>query len=44
LFGIGGLAVFAGIGTLAYRRRLARKFGTNESSGRDPADREPAGR
>jgi hypothetical protein len=44
LFGIGGLAVFAGIGTLAYRRRLARKFGIRESARRDQADREPADR
>lgn len=44
LFGVGGLAVFAGFGTLAYRRRLARKFGINEPDRRDQADRERADR
>lgn len=44
LFGVGGLAVLAGFGALAYRRRLARKFGINEPTGRDRADREPADR
>ena len=34
----------AGFGTLAYRRRLARKFGTNEPTGQDQADRESADR
>jgi hypothetical protein len=44
LFGVGGLAVFAGFGTLVYRRRLARKFGINEPTRRDQADRESADR
>ena len=44
LFGIGGAAVLLGIGSLAYRRRLARKFGTKRSTPRDPVDREPADR
>jgi hypothetical protein len=42
LFGLGGLAVFAGLGSLAYRRRLARKFGTGQRTPQTPADREPA--
>jgi hypothetical protein len=42
LFGAGGLAVLAGFGTLAYRRRLARKFGIKEPARRDQADRESA--
>src|SRR6202012_6115912 len=44
LFGIGGAAVLLRIGSLAYRRRLARKFGTERSTPRDPVDREPADR
>ena len=44
LFGVGGLTVFAGFGTLAYRRRLARKFGINGPTRRSQADREPADR
>jgi len=44
LFGVGGLTVFAGFGTLAYRRRLARKFGINGPTRRGQADREPADR
>jgi hypothetical protein len=44
LFGAGGAAVLAGFGALAYRRRLARKFGIHEPAERDPADREPADR
>jgi hypothetical protein len=42
LFGLGGLAVFAGLGSLAYRRRLARKFGARQRTPQTPADREPA--
>jgi len=42
LFGLGGLAVFAGLGSLAYRRRLARKFGAGQRTPQTPADREPA--
>jgi hypothetical protein len=48
LFGAGGMAVLAGFGTLAYRRRLSRKFATNHPAGdlenRDPAPRDPAPR
>jgi hypothetical protein len=44
LFGAGGGAVLIGLGTLAYRRRLARKFGIGEPARRDPADREPVDR
>ena len=44
LFGLGGLAVFAGLGSLAYRRRLARKFGAGRRTPQTPADREPADR
>ena len=40
LFGIGGAAVLAGLGTLAYRRRLARRFAARPAR---PADR-PAAR
>jgi len=42
LFGLGGLAVFAGLGSLAYRRRLARKFRAGQRTPQTPADREPA--
>lgn len=44
LFGIGGAAVLAGIGSLALRRRLARRFNDGRSAPRDPADRERADR
>jgi hypothetical protein len=44
LFGAGGLAVLVGLGTFAYRRRLARKFGIHEPARRSPADREPVDR
>jgi hypothetical protein len=44
VFGIGGATVLLGIGSLAYRRRLARKFGTKRSTSGDPVDREPADR
>jgi hypothetical protein len=44
LFGIGGAAVLAGLGSLAYRRRLARKFGADADAPVSPADREPADR
>jgi len=44
LFGAGGAAVFAGLGTLAYRRRLRRKFDTDEQAGRTSAPRDPANR
>jgi hypothetical protein len=44
VFGVGGLAVLAGIGTLAYRRRLARKFGLKGTAPQDPADRERVNR
>jgi hypothetical protein len=44
LFGVGGAAVLAGLGSLAYRRRLARKFRPSDPAPRDPADRDPANR
>jgi hypothetical protein len=44
LFGVGGLAVFAGLGTLSYRRRLSRKFGLGKPDPRAQPDREPADR
>jgi hypothetical protein len=44
VFGIGGAAVFLGIGSLAYRRRLVRRFGTKRSTPTDPVDREPVDR
>lgn len=44
LFGIGGVAVFAGLGSLAYRRRLSRKFGLGNPDTRTQPDREPADR
>jgi hypothetical protein len=43
LFGTGGLAVFVGLGSLALRRRLTRKFRPKDTSP-DPADRESATR
>jgi hypothetical protein len=41
LFGVGGLAVFAGMGSLALRRRLARKVRARSAprQDRDPANR-----
>ena len=44
LFGVGGLAVFAGLGTLAYRRRLSGKFGLGKPDPRTRPDREPVDR
>ena len=48
LFGGGGLAVLAGIGTLAYRRRLSRKFAARrdarDSASAGPEPRDPANR
>jgi hypothetical protein len=46
LFGIGGVSVLAGLGFLAMRRRLARRFAPSprDAAGRHPADREPADR
>ena len=44
LFGVGGLAVLAGLGTLSYRRRLSRKFGLGKPDPRAEPDREPADR
>jgi hypothetical protein len=54
LFGAGGMAVLAGFGTLAYRRRLSRKFAADhpdagdlehrDQANPDPAPRDPASR
>jgi hypothetical protein len=44
LFGAGGMAVLVGFGTLAYRRRLSRKFAADHPAPRDPAPRDPASR
>jgi hypothetical protein len=52
LFGIGGASVLAGLGFLAMRRRLARRFAPGrpfptdptDPAGQDPVDREPAER
>jgi hypothetical protein len=49
LFGIGGVSVLAGLGFLAMRRRLARRFAPGrpfprDPAGQDPVDREPAER
>jgi hypothetical protein len=44
LFGAGGLSVLAGLGSLAYRRRLARKLRAGERARQSPPDREPADR
>ena len=43
LFGAGGMAVLVGFGTLAYRRRLSRKFAASPRPG-DPAPRPRAQR
>ena len=43
LFGIGGAAVLAGLGSFAYRRRLARKLSADQSTRQSPAERESAG-
>lgn len=44
LFGAGGLSVLAGLGSLAYRRRLARRLRAGERARQSPPDREPADR
>jgi hypothetical protein len=49
LFGLGGASVVAGLGFLALRRRLSRRFAPGGPASRhpvdhDPADREPAER
>jgi hypothetical protein len=44
LFGVGGLAVLAGMGSLGYRRRLVRKLRAGEPVRQSPPDREPADR
>jgi hypothetical protein len=41
LFGAGGMAVLVGFGTLAYRRRLSRKFAADHPDPRDPANPDP---
>jgi nitrate reductase gamma subunit len=43
LFGVGGAAVLAGLGSLGYRRRLARKLRKEQATRKSPGDREPAG-
>ena len=42
LFGAGGLAVLVGFGTLAYRRRLSRKFAPDHPAAADLANPDPA--
>jgi hypothetical protein len=42
LFGAGGMAVLVGFGTLAYRRRLSRKFATDHPDASDLENRDPA--
>jgi hypothetical protein len=44
LFGAGGMAVLVGFGTLAYRRRLSRKFAPDHPAAGDPANPDPAPR
>ena len=44
LFGAGGLSVLAGLGSLAYRRRLARRLSAGDRARQSPPDREPADR
>ena len=44
LFGVGGLAVLAGMGSLAYRRRLARKLRADELTRQPLSDPGPAHR
>ncbi len=44
LFGAGGAAVLAGLGALAYRRRLSRKFGIGRQAAGDQVPRDPANR
>jgi hypothetical protein len=56
LFGAGGMAVLFGFGTLAYRRRLSRKFAPDprdrasadpapgDQAFRDPSPKDPASR
>lgn len=39
LFGVGGAAVLAGLGSLAYRRRLARKLASDRPAGDGDDDR-----
>jgi hypothetical protein len=39
LLGVGGLAVLAGLGTLAFRRRLRRSLDPGRPARREPADR-----
>jgi hypothetical protein len=41
---VGGLTVLVGLGTLAYRRRLSRKFAADDPDPRDRAPRDPANR
>jgi len=41
LFGAGGVAVLFGFGTLAYRRRLSRKFAADHPDPRGPSSPDP---
>jgi hypothetical protein len=44
LFGAGGAAILAGLGTLAYRRRLSRRLAVGRTVGDREQDREAADR
>ncbi|TVZ04389.1 hypothetical protein EAS64_18655 [Trebonia kvetii] len=44
LFGAGGAAILAGLGTLAYRRRLRRRLAAGRPAADRQQDREPADR
>jgi hypothetical protein len=44
VFGAGGAAILAGLGALAYRRRLRRRLAAGRPAVDDQQDREPAGR
>jgi hypothetical protein len=44
LFGAGGAAILAGLGTLAYRRRLSRRLTAGRPAPDRQQDREPADR
>ena len=44
LFGAGGAAILAGLGSLAYRRRLRRRLRAGQPAAGGRQDREPADR